>query len=177
MWLKHNSFALQASCSHCAAGESGRYFRKPHLGMGERGGCCHGITGQPASVHSVHPSWFQPALQLSTFLLRILSSAWRCFWQPSPITSASRTSRTSRRPRRCLALTHSWPCGTSPTSEQTFLNKSAMSVGASWLLMCLLAVLLYTMNLLNMKYIYTTSQKFWSNTMFFLRLYNFLHWR
>lgn len=62
---------------------------------------------------------------------RISSSVWRCFWRPSPTTSASPTSLTSRRPRRFPASIPSWRCGTSRTSGQTFPNKSATSVGAS----------------------------------------------
>lgn len=69
--------------------------------------------------------------ETTCFPPRISSSVWRCFWQPSPTTSASRTSLTFRRPRRFPASIPSWRCGTSPTSGPTFPNKSATSVGAS----------------------------------------------
>lgn len=63
---------------------------------------------------------------------RTSSYAWRCFWQPLLITSASPTNLTSRKLRRFPASTPSWPCGTSLMSEQTFLSKFVMLVGASW---------------------------------------------
>lgn len=120
---------LQASCVHCFAGEGGNYFREPHVGLEERGGRCYRAAGK--SDAPLRNSFRPPARSNGLFPRRTSSSAWRCFWRPSPTTSASRTSLTFRRPRRFPASTPSWRCGTSPTSGPTFRNKSATSVGAT----------------------------------------------
>lgn len=126
-WFDHT----QAGGFHCDTCKGWSDFRLAHLGLGQRGGRGHWTAGTrrvPFLVIclSVTPPYVN--LLVLRFCFRTSSSVWRCFWQPSLITTASPTSRTFRKQRKAPASTLFWPCGTCQTFGPTSRSKCATLV-------------------------------------------------